>query len=240
MYYMDYTYLIYVMPAIILSMIAQFLVKNRFERYSRIRSNRNLTGREAADMILKQNGIYDVKIVNISGSLSDNYNPATKVLSLSTSTYDNSSVAAIGVAAHEAGHAIQHAKRYKPLVLRKLLVPVANFGSRLGPILVILGLIFTGSARAEATYSPLQYLTDLGIILFAGSVLFYIVTLPVEFNASRRALSILKNSGTLDSVELDGARKVLTAAALTYVASALTAIGSLLRLLVLTGRSRRR
>ena len=240
MYYMDYTYFIYVLPAIILSLIAQSFVKNRFARYSNMRSSENLTGREAARMILQQYNIDDVEIRSINGSLTDNYNPATKVLSLSRDTYDDTSIAAIGVAAHEVGHAIQHHTKYFPLVFRKLLVPVANLGSQIGPVLIILGIIFTGSAKSEASSPFLFNLTNLGILLFCCSVLFYIVTLPVEFNASRRALSILKKSNMLTDQELTGARKVLTAAALTYVASALTAIGTLLRLLVLTGRTRNR
>lgn len=235
MYYgFDYTYIIFVLPAILLSIIAQIMVKGRFAHYDRVMSNRGITGAQAAQFLLQQNGIYDVKIAHIRGSLSDNYNPSTKILSLSDSTYASSSIAAIGVAAHETGHAIQHATGYKALALRSTLVPVANIGSRFGPTLAILGIIFGNTAKASEIFSICQLITNLGIILFAAAVLFYIITLPVEFNASHRALKILKNTNTLDKKELSDVRKVLSAAAMTYVASALTAIGSLLRLIILS------
>ncbi|MCQ2591782.1 MAG: zinc metallopeptidase [Treponema sp.] len=238
--YFDYTYLIYVMPAVLLSLIASAMVKNSFAKYNRVLSSKNITGAQAAAILMKANGINDVRIAHINGDLTDNYNPSTKVLSLSDSTFSSTSIAAIGVAAHETGHAIQHQVGYGPLVLRKMLVPVANFGSRFGPSLAILGLILGGTAQMESTLSIFQLITDIGLLLFAASVLFYIVTLPVEFNASRRALKILKETGTLTSEEIPGVRKVLSAAAMTYVASALTAIGSLIRLLVITGRKNNR
>lgn len=241
MYYgFDYTYLIYVMPAVLLSIIAQMMVKSSYARFDNVLSKKNLTGAQAAQLLLHKNGINDVKIAHIHGSLTDNYNPSTKVLSLSDSTFNSTSIAAIGVAAHETGHAIQHATGYGPLGLRKLLVPVANIGSRFGPTLAILGIIFGQTAKAAEIASICMLLTNIGIILFGMAVLFYIITLPVEFNASRRALNILKTTGTLDKQELKGAKRVLTAAALTYVASALTAIGSLLRLLVISNNRRRR
>ena len=238
--YMDYTYLIYVMPAILLSMIAQAMVKSRFASYNRVLSKKSITGAQAAALLLRANNIMDVKIAHISGSLTDNYNPGTKVLNLSDSTYSSTSIAAIGVAAHETGHAIQHKVGYGPLVLRSMLVPVANIGSRFGPMLAILGIIFASVAQAESFIPICQLITDIGLLMFGGSVLFYLVTLPVEFNASRRAMKILKDTGTLDSSELNGVKKVLWAAAMTYVASALTAIGSLMRLLVITGRKNNR
>lgn len=239
--YMDYTYVIYVLPAILLSMIAQFMVKNRFSKYNTIKSKKNITGAQAAALLMRANGINDVRIAHTGGNLTDNYNPSTKILNLSDSTFASNSIAAIGVAAHETGHAIQHNVNYGPLALRSILVPVANFGSRFGPTLAILGIIFgnTAYASTESIFSICQLITDLGLLLFAGSVLFYLVTLPVEFNASRRALKILKETNTLDPDELRGVKKVLWAAAMTYVASALTAIGSFIRLLVITGRKKK-
>lgn len=239
MYYYDYTYLIFVLPALIISLWAQFLVKTRISKYSEITSKRNLTGAQAAHMLLMANGITDVQIKHIPGNLTDNYNPSNKTLNLSDTTYASTSIAAIGVAAHETGHAIQHKVGYGPLVLRSTLVPVANFGSNLGPLLVMIGLII-GSISKFAQYSNIAwYVSVAGIIFYSLSVLFYLVTLPVEFNASRRALAILKNNNALDKEELRGARKCLSAAALTYVASALSAILTLLRLLLLSSRNRR-
>ncbi len=235
MYYgFDYTYIIFVLPAIALSIIAQILVKSSFSHYNQILSQRNITGAQAAQFLLQKNGINDVVVTHIRGNLSDNYNPSTKVLCLSDSTYNSSSIAAIGVAAHETGHAIQHAIGYKALSLRSTLVPAANIGSRFGPTLAILGIILGNTAKASEMFSIWQLVTNLGLILFAIAVLFYLITLPVEFDASRRALKILRDTNTLEKEELNGVRKVLSAAALTYVASALTAIGSLLRLLVLS------
>lgn len=237
--YMDYTYVIYVLPAVLLSLIAQAMVKNRFSRFDKVKSKKLVTGAQAAAILLKANGISDVRISHINGSLTDNYNPATKVLSLSDSTYSSASIAAVGVAAHETGHAIQHNVGYGPLAFRRILVPVANFGSRFGPLLAVLGIVFGASSQAQDFIPILQLVTDIGLLLFAASVLFYIVTLPVEFNASRRAMKILKETGTLEADELSSVKKVLWAAAMTYVASALTAIGSFLRLLVITGRKRK-
>ena len=178
--------------------------------------------------MLRANGISDVKLGRIKGDLTDHYDPTDKTLRLSDSTYNSTSIAAIGVAAHETGHAIQHAKKYFPLVFRRVLVPIANIGSSAGPWLAILGIVMS---------FPL--LTDIGILLFAGAVLFYLVTLPVEFNASNRALKILKQNNVLSSDELKGVKKVLSAAAMTYVASALVAMANFLRL-VLISRNRRR
>ncbi len=236
--YFDYTYLIFVLPAVLLSLWASSAVNSRFSKYNKVHSKKGITGAQAAALLLKANGIYDVKIRHIGGNLTDNYNPGTKILSLSDSTYSSSSIAAIGVAAHETGHAIQHKVGYAPLGLRSTLVPVANIGSRFGPILVMLGLGF-GYFGASESIAIAQLIMNIGILLFGGAVLFYLITLPVEFNASRRALHILKKTGTLDSQELAGTRKVLWAAAMTYVASALTAIGQLLRLIVISQRRRR-
>ncbi len=234
---MDITYIIYVLPAVILSLIAQFMVKSRFATYNKVISRKGLSGAQAAALLLRANNITDVKIQHISGSLTDNYNPGKKTLNLSDSTYSSKSIAAIGVAAHETGHAIQHHTSYAPLGIRSAVYPVANIGSRFGPTMAILGIVLGYSSQSNADIWIL--VTYIGLILFAASVFFYIITLPVEFNASRRALKILKATGTLDNQELAGVKKVLWAAAMTYVASALTAIGNLLRLIVLNNRRRR-
>ena len=188
-----------------------------------------MTGAMTADRLLKANGIYDVRIEHVSGNLTDHYDPSKKVLRLSDSVYGNSSVAAVSVAAHEVGHCIQHSKNYAPLTIRSKLVPIANFGSQASWLFIIAGLIF-GSA---------SWLIDFGIILFSLAVLFQIVTLPVEFNASRRALETLSDNGILYTEEVGMGRKVLRAAALTYVASAATAILQLLRLVLLFGNRNR-
>lgn len=241
-YGMDYSYLVFVMPAVLLSFLAQFFVKSSFSRFSKIKSVRNMTGAQAAQLLLRKNNISDVKIAHISGSLTDNYNSSTKILSLSDSTYASTSIAAIGVAAHETGHTIQHATGYGPLAFRTILVPVANIGSRFGPLLAILGYLLGsfGTEQAQgvlpAYHGLFQLITDIGLLMFAAAVLFYIVTLPVEFDASLRAIKILREENILDEDELSGVKKVLSAAALTYVASALTAIGNLVRFFVLTNR----
>ena len=226
--YFDYYYLILVVPALLISIFAQFKVKSTFSKYAKKMSEKNITGTQAAAYLLKVNGIADVKLGRIKGDLTDHYDPTDKTLRLSDSTYNSTSIASIGVAAHETGHAIQHAKKYFPLVFRRVLVPIANIGSSAGPWLAILGIVMS---------FPL--LTDIGILLFAGAVLFYLVTLPVEFNASNRALKILKQNNVLSSDELKGVKKVLSAAAMTYVASALVAMANFLRL-VLISRNRRR
>jgi len=242
MYYgIDYTYLIFALPALLLGLWASSAVKSRFAKYDKIRTKKGVTGAQAAAILLRANGITDVKIAHISGRLTDNYNPVTKVLSLSDATYSSSSIAAVGVAAHETGHAIQHNVGYFPLNFRRSLVPVANLGSRLGPLLVLLGIGFGYSAQAEQYLPVMQLVTDIGLLLFAGATLFYLVTLPVEFDASWRALKILKGAGVfVDKSEIDGAKNVLWAAAMTYVASALSAIGSFVRILMLSQRGRRR
>jgi Zn-dependent membrane protease YugP len=226
--YFDYYYLVLVLPTVLLSLFAQILVKSTFAKYSRIGCSRNITGAGAAAYLLKVKGIQNVRVEGIAGSLTDHYDPGSRVLRLSRPVYGQSSIAAVGVAAHETGHAIQHAVHYGPMALRSALVPVANIGSSFGPLLAVAGLFLS-----------LPFLINLGIILFGCAVLFYVVTLPVEFNASARAIAILRKNQILDDRELAGVRKVLTAAALTYVASALTALMSLLRL-VLISRNRRR
>ena len=228
--YFDYYYLILVVPTLILSMVSQILVKSTFHKYSNIQCSGNITGLAAAVKLLESNSINNVAVEPVGGSLTDHYDPRTKKLRLSEPVYGHPTIAAVGVAAHETGHAIQHARGYAPLVLRSTLVPVANIGSSIGPWLAIAGFYFQFS-----------FLVNLGILLFGGAVIFYLVTLPVEFNASARALAILRSGNVLTGEELKGVKKVLTAAALTYVASALTAIMSFLRLVLLArGRGRRR
>ena len=231
-FYFDWTYLVLVLPAIILAMAAQGKVSSTFNKYSRVPSRIGITGAEAARRIMEQNGIYDVSIERVSGNLTDHYDPSKKILRLSDSVYSSSSIAAVGVAAHETGHAIQHARGYAPLSLRSLMVPLANIGSRLSMPLILLGLIFSFSSRMGDS------LITLGIVLFGLSVVFTVITLPVEFNASKRAIACLGDSRILYEDEIEGAKKVLSAAAMTYVASTLTALLSLLRLLLVFGRRR--
>lgn len=223
-YYYDPTYILIIVAAVI-SLIAQLLVSSRFSKYSKVSSRSGFTGAQAASHILQSQGIYDVSIRRVSGNLTDHYDPRSKTLNLSESVYDNYSVAAIGVAAHECGHAIQHARGYAPLTFRSALVPVANLGSKLSWLFIILGIIFSMN----------QTLLYIGIIMFSAAVLFQLVTLPVEFNASGRALKLLKETGILRNDEVSKTRKVLAAAALTYVAAAATAILQLLRLILLFG-----
>ena len=230
MYYrMDPTYVL-VLIGVVLSLLAQAKVKSTFARYQNVRSGAGLTGREAAERVLRGAGIYDVRIERVSGSLTDHYDPRGKVLRLSDSTYNSASVAAIGVAAHECGHAIQHATNYAPVRWRGSLVPVANFGSAIAWPLILIGLFITGRSSS--------LLINLGIITFSFAVLFHLVTLPVEFNASNRAIRILGSSGMMSREEVGAVKKVLGAAALTYVSGAATAILQLLRILILTGGRR--
>ena len=232
MFYIDWTYIVLVMPALILAMAAQGKVSSTFNKYSRVQSHIGITGAEAARRIMEQNGIYDVSIERVSGNLTDHYDPSRKVLRLSDSVYSSSSIAAIGVAAHETGHAIQHARNYAPLSLRSLMVPLANIGSRLSMPLILIGLLFSFASSMGNT------LITLGIIFFGLSVVFTIITLPVEFNASRRAIACLDESRILYSDEIDGAKKVLSAAAMTYVASTVVALANLLSLIVVFGNRR--
>ena len=229
MYFYDWTYFLVIIGAII-CMIASARVNSTFKKYSKYRSMTGMTGAQAAERILNYAGIYDVTIQHVSGNLTDHYNPKQKTLNLSDPVYNSTSVAAIGVAAHECGHAIQHATHYAPLSIRGALVPVANFGSSISWPLIIVGLFMRGDMAA--------FLINIGILLFSAAVLFQIVTLPVEINASRRAMNILEGTGMLYPDEAGKARSVLRAAALTYVASAASAILQLLRLLILT-RGRR-
>ena len=234
--FFDSYYLIFVVPALVLSIWAQFKVKSAFSKYAKIGTKKALSGTEAASLIMKRNGITDVTIQPIAGSLTDNYNPGKKTLNLSQPVIFSKSIAAVGVADHETGHAIQDKVGYGPLVLRSTLVPAANIGSRFGPTMAIIGLVL-GAQSGSSTWN---WLVDLGLMLFAVAVLFYLITLPVEFNASHRALVNLKESGMLDEEEIAGVREVLTAAAMTYVASALTAMGNFIRLLLISNSRKRR
>ncbi len=226
-YYFDPTYILVVVGAVI-CLIASARVNTTFNKYTRVRSMSGMTGAQAAEHILHTAGIYDVSVQHISGNLTDHYDPRNKVLRLSDSTYGSSSVAAVGVAAHECGHAIQHQKDYAPLSIRSAIVPLANFGSFLAWPLIVIGLFITSSTGS--------LLINIGILCFSLAVLFQLVTLPVEFNASSRAVRILGETGILAQEELKGTKKVLKAAALTYVAGAAASILQLLRLVLLAGR----
>ena len=220
----DPTYILVLIGAI-LSLLASANVNSTFQKYSKVRSRSGMTGKEAAERILQASGIYDVRVEHIAGNLTDHYDPSSKVLRLSDATYASSSVAAVGVAAHECGHAVQHQKKYAPLVLRSTLVPVANLGAKICWPMIILGLLI----------GRFQPLLTLGILLFGLAVLFQLVTLPVEFNASSRSLKILEQNGILGYDELGQTRKVLSAAAMTYLAAAASSILQLLRLVILFG-----
>lgn len=225
-YYIDPLYIYIVVPAMLLSLFAQIKVKTSFSKYSNHRSH--LTGAEAARRVLEANGIYDVKIERVSGDLTDHYDPKTNIIRLSDSVYDAATVSAVGVAAHEAGHAVQYAKDYSPIKIRMAIFPICNIGSQLSMPLLLIGLFFNFPA-----------LMTLGIIFFSVAIAFQLITLPVEFNASRRAMTAIReNHILLDDGEIKGARKVLTAAALTYIAAFLVSLAQLLRLLALTNRRR--
>lgn len=224
-YYMDWTYILVLIGAL-LCMAASARVNGTYRKYARVRSMSGMTGAQAAERILYQNGIYDVRIEQVRGNLTDHYDPSAKVLRLSDTVYGSNSVAAIGVAAHECGHAVQHQQSYAPLRIRSMLVPAANIGSRLGLPIVILGVIFGGAG---------SLLAQIGIWVFSIAVLFQVVTLPVEFNASNRAMRMLSDYGILGQQEVGHVRKVLSAAALTYVAAAASSILQLLRLVLLFG-----
>lgn len=224
-YYFDPTYFLVLIGAV-LSIWASARVQSAFHKYSRIRSMSGMTGAQVAETILRNKGIYDVRVARVRGELTDHYDPRTKVVKLSDSVYDSTSVAALGVAAHECGHVIQHHEEYLPLRIRTMLVPLANFGSKAGIPIILLGILFG--------YNDI--LVQIGIWVFALAVLFQIVTLPVEFNASSRALVCLEQYGVVTGTEKDQSAKVLRAAALTYVAAAASAILQLLRLILLFGR----
>lgn len=229
-YYWDPTYILVVIGAVI-CMIASARVKGTFNKYSQLRSMSGMNGAQVAQRVLQAAGIYDVQVRHVSGSLTDHYDPRTKTVNLSDPVYNATSAAALGVAAHECGHAIQHAKSYAPLSIRSALVPIANFGSMLAWPVILIGLLF--NTRSSGL------IIDIGILLFSAAVLFQLVTLPVEFDASRRALVMLRTQGILSDDELKYTRKVLKSAALTYVASAAAAILQLLRIILITNGRRR-
>ena len=227
--YFDVYYLILVLPAVLLAALASANVNSTFNKYSKVMSARRMTGADAARRILDSNGLYNVAINRVAGDLTDHYDPRNNTVNLSSSVYDNCSVAAIGVAAHEAGHAVQHAIGYTPIKIRTAIIPVTQFASNLAMPLVLIGIILS--------YPALAYL---GCIFFGTATLFQLVTLPVEFNASNRALKALEGSGILGTQEIQGSKRVLTAAALTYVAALAVSLAQLLRLLLLVGNGRRR
>ncbi len=224
----DGTYVLIIL-AFLISALVSVKMNATFSKYSKVRSYCGMTGAQAAQRILSSAGIYDVRIEHVSGKLTDHYDPSNKVLRLSDAVYGNTSIAAIGVAAHECGHAVQHARNYVPLSVRSAIVPVANFGSQLSWPLFLAGLIFS--------FRPLLMI---GILLFCAALLFQIVTLPVEFNASARALRMLDETGIMGKQEIRGTKKVLRAAAMTYVAAVIGSLLQLLRLLILSGAFRKR
>lgn len=225
--FFDYYYLILVVPALILAMIAQFKVKSTYSKYSKLQNSRRLTGAQAAAMILRYYNINDVKIEHISGHLNDHYDPRTNVIRLSNTVYNGSSIAAVGVACHEAGHAAQHAEGYIPIKIRNAIVPVCNIGSAAGIPLAILGLFLS-----------VGWLVDFGLLLYALVAVFQFATLPVEFNASRRAIKVIEESDILSEEETSGAKKVLGAAAMTYVAALVVSLANLLRYVLIFNRRR--
>ena len=228
LFYYDYTYWMMLLPVLLITVYAQAKVNSSFKRYSRVTNRRYLTGAQAAEAVLRRHGVYGVRIERVAGNLTDHYDPRTNVIRLSQSVYDSPTIAAVGVAAHEAGHAVQYAVGYGPIRLRSALIPVTQVGSQFGIILLILGIVMS--------FEPL-FLA--GIVLFGATTVFQLVTLPVEYNASHRAIETIESAHLLDD-ELVGAKKVLSAAALTYVAALLTSVVQLLRFILLfAGRSDR-
>ncbi len=230
--FFDWTYLVIVLPCLLIATWASANVNSTFKKYAGQHSIRRITGAQAAQRVLSHNGVSGVRIERVSGNLTDHYDPRTNVIRLSDSVYDATSTAAIGVACHEAGHAVQYANNYAPIKLRAAIVPITNIGSKLAMPLILLGLLFS--------IGESNFLVELGIACFSLSVVFQLVTLPVEFNASRRALQAIDDAGILTEEEQRGAKKTLTAAALTYVAATAVALAQLLRLLILFGGRRRR
>ena len=233
-YGFDWTYLVIILPCMILSLWASSNVNNTFKRYSNQFSRRGITGAEAAQRVLRNHGVHNVRVEHISGNLTDHFDPKNNVIRLSDQVYNNTSTAAIGVACHEAGHAVQYAQNYGPIKLRAAIVPVTNLGSKLAMPLILVGILLSFLGNFSYT------LVYVGIACFSLSVVFQLVTLPVEFNASRRALTAIADGGILAEDELKGAKKTLTAAALTYVAATAVAMAQLLRLLILFGGRGRR
>lgn len=231
--YMDWTYIIFVLPAVIFSLWASARVSTTFKKYAKVHNSRGLTADAAARYILDRNGLRNIRIERISGELTDHYDPTNNVIRLSDSVYGSTSAAAVGVACHETGHAIQHAVGYKPVKIRTAIVPVTNFGSKLSVPLIIVGLLL---ASFSEVFILLAYF---GVICFSLCVVFQLVTLPTEFDASKRALRCIEENGLLSGDELQGAKKILSAAAMTYVAALATSIMQLLRLVIIVGGNRR-
>ena len=229
-FYIDWIYIIFVLPALILTLIASALVNGTFKKYSKVETNNGLTGEQVARKILNANGLDYVEIKKIAGNLSDHYDPKTKTIGLSESTFDKSNCAAVGIVAHEVGHAIQHANGYAPLAIRNAIIPVTNFGARLSTPLIIIGIILSIFGQG---YAIIAYI---GVALFSLTVLFQLITLPVEFNASKRALQSIEQLNLLDEQQQVGAKKVLTSAALTYVGALAIAISQLLYLLFIVAK----
>lgn len=234
MFFIDWTYIVYVLPALLFAAWASSRVNSTFKKYSSLYTAKRMTGRDAARTVLDANGLYHVSIERVSGKLTDHYDPRSNVIRLSESTYDSASCAAVGVAAHEAGHAIQHATGYIPVKIRTAIVPVTNLGAKLSVPLILIGILLSSLGEV---YAVIAYI---GVACFALSTVFQLVTLPTEFNASRRALSAIDACGMLNEEETKGAKKVLSAAALTYVAALAVSVMQLLRLLVIVGGSSRR
>lgn len=230
--YFDWTYVVLVLPCILFSLIASSSVNSTFKKYSQQFSRRGITGAQAAERVLRANGVNGVTIARVSGNLTDHFDPKTNVIRLSDSVYGSTSTAAIGVACHEAGHAVQYAQNYAPIQLRAAIIPVTNLGSKLAMPLILIGLLL--SAFESVSYGFVY----LGIACFGLSLVFQLITLPVEFNASRRAMRAIEDGELLTDEEQRGARKTLTAAAMTYVAATAVALAQLLRLLVIFGRRR--
>ncbi len=233
-YGIDWTYLVLVLPCLIFAMIASSRVNSTFKKYSTQYSRRQLTGAEAARRVLAHNGVTGVRIERVSGNLTDHYDPRTNVIRLSDSVHDSTSTAAIGVAAHEAGHAVQYAKQYAPIKLRATIIPLTNFGSKLAMPLILAGILLSSLGEFSTM------LVYLGIAAFGLSFVFQMITLPVEFNASRRAIRAIEDAQLLTPEEQKGAEKTLKAAAMTYVAATAVALAQLLRLIMIYGRRRRR
>ena len=227
-FFIDYWYIVLVVPVMIASLIIQGIMRSTYKKYSNVYAGAGITGAEMAQRVLREHGVTDVAVISTGGELTDHYDPRSKVIKLSSEVYGSRSVSALGVACHEAGHAVQHAQSYFPLVARNSFVPVVNFCSGISWIVLIVGL-----------FMQYDLMINLGIILFATSAVFQFITLPVEFNASRRAVASLKNSGMLSDSEIAGTKKVLTAAAMTYVAALATTLASLLRLILITRGNRR-
>ncbi len=243
-FYGYFEYLLWMLPAIIISAIAQAKVKSTYSRFSKISNRMGLTGAEAVRKVLSAAGVTNVTITTIGGNLTDHFDPRTNTIRLSDGVHSRSTVAAVAIAAHECGHAIQHAEGYVPNKIRSFLVPVTNFASRIGWILILIGFAFSGVSyyyySTPTTYSsPVgDLLVTVGIILYSTSLLFTLITLPVEFNASKRALKIIESTNMLHGEEFEGAKKTLTAAAMTYVAASLTALLQLLRIITIAKRRR--